>query len=94
MLTILSTVIFVQLGTSGYSQLLASWGERSGFASLGMEIHPAQPPTALPDFLSLLAAGVKLATDQPRQHLVTSQGDRRRCSARGGKEQAFPAPAA
>lgn len=69
---ILSTVIFVQLGTSGYSQLLASWGERSSFASLGVETHPAQPPIALPDFLSLLA---DLARDQPRQHPVTSQGD-------------------
>ena len=63
---------FVQLGTSGYSQLLASWGERSSFASLGMETHPAQPPTTLPDFLSLLA---DLAMDRPRQHPVTSQGD-------------------
>lgn len=49
----MSPVIFVQLGTSGYSQRLASWGESSSFASSGMETRPAQPPHHPPRVLLL-----------------------------------------
>lgn len=79
----------MQLGTSDCSQLLASWGESSSSALLGMEICPAQPPTVLPHFLSLLAEGTKLATDLPSQHQVTSPGDWWGCKGRAGKEQGF-----
>lgn len=70
-LTILSTVILVQLGTSGCSQLLASWGESSSFASLEMETHPAQPPAMLPGSLHLLA-------DSIQQHFRVSGKDAKR----------------